>query len=185
MAIILPDLRKTFDGTTSHSTKRANNARQVAGYVRAPGRGVPPQFKVLLHSAEQIIRRNRKHSALRELKLRPLRTGMLEHATQRRRTNEFIEVSLCTGLSKELLCAYRWFIGGPHESTRSHHRHRCRRANRLRCSVPYRQWQHAWARAADHPATAGCAAGTTNVARRDDGAGGLRLPAAATNHHHR
>ena len=28
--------RTTFDGTTSHSTKRANNARQVAGYGPAP-----------------------------------------------------------------------------------------------------------------------------------------------------
>ena len=30
------NVRTTFDGTTSHSTKRANNARQVAGYGPAP-----------------------------------------------------------------------------------------------------------------------------------------------------
>src|SRR5450759_2006683 len=31
-------VRKTFDGTASHSTTRANNARQVAGYGKAPVR---------------------------------------------------------------------------------------------------------------------------------------------------
>jgi hypothetical protein len=34
-------VRKTLDGTTSHSTKRAKNARQVAGYVRAPAWPAP------------------------------------------------------------------------------------------------------------------------------------------------
>src|SRR5450759_5138731 len=34
--IILPDVRKTFDGTTSHSTRLSKNNSQVAGYGRAP-----------------------------------------------------------------------------------------------------------------------------------------------------
>src|SRR5450759_2873300 len=55
--IILPDVRKTFDGTTSHSTRLSKNNSQVAGYGRAPvGAG---------HAREQ--KNNRGHGALLQL----------------------------------------------------------------------------------------------------------------------
>jgi hypothetical protein len=38
MTTILPDVRKTFDGTTSHSTRLPKEGSQVAGYGRAPVR---------------------------------------------------------------------------------------------------------------------------------------------------
>jgi hypothetical protein len=61
-------VQKTFDGTTSHSTKRANNARQVAGYGRAPvgaghardqeARGQDPLLQIMLFLMQiGIIRR--------------------------------------------------------------------------------------------------------------------------------
>src|SRR5450631_1184505 len=56
--IILADVRKTFDGTTSHSTRLSKNNSQVAGYGWAPvgagharehlGRGHSPLLQLTL-----------------------------------------------------------------------------------------------------------------------------------------